>query len=125
MELAKDKQMQEKILAAEQDLEERQAQLNENMEKITPIIWVFIGAVIIVAIFMLVIHPIRYRGDKGIDGFIQLLEKTDPLFISYMDLNASLYGQSVIAALFSLKQRGIITLLEVPSVIDKKETTFR
>lgn len=125
MEITKDKQMGEKILTAELELIERGEHLEQNMEKVVPIMWLLIPVVIIVAILMLMIHPNRYRGNKSMDQFTQLLEETDPLFVSYLSLHGNLTDQSLIAALFSLKQRGIVTLKEVSSVIDKDDVTFR
>ncbi len=125
MKVTKDKQMQEKILSAELELMERAEHLNQNMEKVVPAVWLLIAVVIIVAIVLLLIHPNRYRGNKSIDEFSQMLEETDPLFVSYLSLGGYLQDKSVIAALFSLKQRGVITLQEVPSAIDKDGTTFR
>lgn len=125
MKITKDKQMGEKILAAELELIERSKHLEENMGKTVPIVWLLIALVIIATILLLMNHPNRYRGNKSIDQFTGLLEKTDPLFVRYLSLNGHIDDQSLIAALFSLKQRGIVTLQEVSSVIHKEETTFR
>lgn len=125
MELTKDKQMGEKILSGELELMERAEHLNQNMEKLVPIMWILIVVVIIAAIIMLMIHPNRFRGNKSIDQFIQTLEETDPLFVSYLNMGGYLQDTSIIAALFSLKQRGIVTLQEVASLKDEKKTTFR
>jgi hypothetical protein len=125
METTKDKQMVEKILTAEMELIERSEHLDQYMNKAVPIMWILIAVVIIIAIVLLMKHPNRYRGNKSIDEFTQILEGTDPLFISYLSLYGYLQDKSIIAALFSLKQRGIVTLQEVTSVIDEKDTTFR
>src|SRR5690625_2327755 len=125
MEITKEKQMRDDILAAELELIERSENLGENMERLVPIMWGLIAVVIIVAIIILINHPNRYRGNKSMDEFTRLLEETDPLFVSYLSLNGNVNDQSVIAALFSLKQRRIVTLQEVPSVLDKEDTTFR
>lgn len=125
MEVTKNKQMEDKILSAELELIERAEHLDQNMEKMVPVISLFIAIVIILGVVMFRIHPNRYRGNKNVDEFTQLLEETDPLFVSYLNLNGYLQDNSVIAALFSLKQRQMITLEEVASTIDQDETTFR
>src|SRR5690625_1294673 len=125
MKITKNKQIEDKILSAELELIERAEHLDQNMEKMVPAMWLFIAVVIILGIVMLRIHPNRYRGNKSVDEFARLLEETDPLFVSYLNLNGYLQDNSVIAALFSLKQRQMITLEEVPSAIDQDETTFR
>src|SRR5699024_10652349 len=125
MKITKNKQMEDKILSAELELVERAEHLDQNMEKMVPAMWLFIAVVIILGIVLLRIHPNRYRGNKSVDEFAQLLEETDPLFVSYLNLNGYLQDNSVIAALFSLKQRRMITLEEVASTIDQDKTTFR
>ncbi|HLR14278.1 MAG TPA: DUF2207 domain-containing protein [Bacillota bacterium] len=125
MKVTKNKQMEDKILSAELELIERAEHLDQNIDKLVPVMWLFIAVVIILGIVMLRIHPNRYRGNKSVDEFAQLLEETDPLFVSYLNLNGYLQDNSVIAALFSLKQRRMITLEEVASTIDQDKTTFR
>lgn len=125
MELDTDKAMEAEILAAEQELAERAANLEERMGDVIPIVLVLIGALILVTIFILIIHPNRYRGDKGEDALLRLFEKTDPLFVKFLHGNRHLPIESFVPALFSLKQRGIITLEEVPSLQSEEENTFR
>ena len=125
MEADKDKMMEDKILAEERELAERGENLEANMESAVPILWVLLGAVIVAAIFLLIFHPNRYQGDKSLDSLLRLLEKTDPLFVKYLNNYLHLPSESFIAALFSLKQRGIISLEEVPSRIKKEDSTFR
>src|SRR5690625_1562844 len=125
MKVTKNKQMEDKILSAELELIERAEHLDQNIDKLVPVMWLFIAVVIILGIVMLRIHLNRYRGNKSVDEFAQLLEETDPLFVSYLNLNGYLQDNSVIAALFSLKQRKMITLKEVSSTIDQDEKTFR
>src|SRR5690625_6987892 len=81
--------------------------------------------VILIVIFMFIIHPIRYRGIKVTEDLIQVLEGTDPLFISYLKYNNKLEQESIIAALFSLKKRRIVQIEEVPSQLEEGETTYR
>src|SRR5690625_7476128 len=81
--------------------------------------------VILIVIFMFIIHPIRYRGIKVTEDLIQVLEGTDPLFISYLKNNNKLKHESIIAALFSLKKRRIIQIEEVSSQLEEGETTYR
>ncbi|WP_158591741.1 DUF2207 domain-containing protein [Oceanobacillus halophilus] len=125
MEMSSEKMMEDVILANEAELVERKASLNENMEKIVPIIIILIGVVSITTILMLIFHPFRYRGDKSVDALIRLLEKTDPLFVKYLFGQGYLSEESFIAALFSLKQRGVVKLQKVPSEVTKDKNTFR
>ncbi|OZU88746.1 hypothetical protein CIL03_10695 [Virgibacillus indicus] len=124
MGIDKDKMMEDKILAEEQELKVRGENLEVNMNKVTPAIWLLIGIVITAAIFLLIVHPNRFRGDKSPDALLRLLENTDPLFVKYLQ-NSYLPQDSFIAALFSLKQREIITLEEVPSKLNDADKTFR
>lgn len=124
MEADKDNVMEDKILAEEQELAERGEHLETNMEKVTPIIWLLIGTLIAAVIFLLIVHPNRFRGDKSQDALLRLLENSDPLFIKYLQYSY-LPTESFIAALFSLKQREIITLEEVPSKLNEADKTFR
>jgi len=126
-----DEEMGDEILAVERELAKRRSNLQKNMQEVTPYIWfVMLGAVGI-AIFLLIVHPNRYQGEKSVDKLIREFEKTDPLFVKYVDLNENLDGESFIAGLLSLKQRGILKLEEVPCPFkvneeeDKEETTLR
>src|SRR5699024_988341 len=101
----------------------RRAELDENMANITPFIWGMLAVVVIGAAGMLIIHPNRYRGNKSEDALLWYLEQSDPLFVQYVDNNAHLKYESFMAALFSLKRRGIVELEEVSSAAGK--TTFR
>ncbi|GAB3057260.1 DUF2207 domain-containing protein [Virgibacillus ainsalahensis] len=125
MELDRNKAMEAAILAEEQELTERAENLEATMGQVEPILWVFLAVLILASIFMLIVHPNRYRGDKGQDALLRLVEKTDPLFVKYLNGYLSLPNDSFIAALFSLKRRGVVTLKEVPSKIDKEENTYR
>lgn len=125
MELTRDKTMEADILSAEQELAERAENLGAGMGRITPVIWVLLGAMIIAAIFIWLTHPNRYRGHKDQDALLRLVEDTDPLFVKYLHGNSHLPDESFIAALFSLKQRGIVNLKEVPSAIAENTNTYR
>lgn len=126
MDVTKNKEKESDILAAERELASKRKHLDEKMSNITPLMW-GAGVIIIVAgIALLIVHPNRYRGDKSPDHLLRLVEATDPMLINYLDKSEHLDNQSFIAGLFSLKQRGIITLEEVPSIhqeeADKENT---
>jgi uncharacterized membrane protein len=125
MEQDNDKEMKEVILAEERELAERGENLEANMAQVVPIISLLLLAVVVVTIFLLIVHPNRYRGNKTRNELLGLLENTDPLFIKYLDGYLQLSNDSFIAALFSLKQRGIVTLEEFPSSIIEGDNTFR
>ena len=125
MELTKDSPMLDEIISEEKDYTERLEHLDANMSKAEPIIWGLFGVVILTTILVYYVHPYRYRGNKSEDAFIQILEQTDPLFVKYLRNSLHLPYDSFIAGLFSLKQRGIVSLKEVPSLIKKGEHTFR
>lgn len=125
MKYDKQKEMKAGILAAEQELSDRRENLEANMNKAVPFIWILISAVIVAAIMLLVTHPNRYRGDKSEDGLLRILEQTDPLFVKYLYQGENLSNESFIAALFSLKQRGIVKMAEVPSEEEEGKHTFR
>ncbi|WP_164669013.1 DUF2207 domain-containing protein [Virgibacillus doumboii] len=125
MELTSDKSMEAEILAAEQELAERAENLEANMSKVTPIVWILLIAMVLTAVFMLMVHPNRYRGNKDRDSLIRLVEETDPLFVKYLHGNLHLSDDSFIAGLFSLKQRGIVKLEKVRSTVEKDTDTYR
>ncbi|MBP2078085.1 DUF2207 domain-containing protein [Oceanobacillus polygoni] len=125
MEFTKDSPMLANILAEEKDFAERLGNLDANMGKAVPIIWGLIGAVVLTTILVFFLHPNRYRGNKSEDALIQVLEQTDPLFVKYLRNSSHLSYDSFIAGLFSLKQRGIVSLKEVPSLIKEGDRTFR
>lgn len=125
MKMTKDKNMKEKFLTAEQNLLKRSEYLQENTDKMIPLIWLLIVGVMIAVSVVLMKHPNRYRGNQTMEEFSGQLEDIDPLFVSYLSQNGYLSAKSVIAALFSLKQRGMITLEEVPSIRKPEEMTFR
>lgn len=82
MELTKNKKMYDKILTEENDYIYKLEHLNQKMNDLMPIIWLLIIFLMIAVIFVFIIHPNRYRGDKNIDQLLNLLEQTDPLLIS-------------------------------------------
>ncbi|WP_339227388.1 DUF2207 domain-containing protein [Oceanobacillus sp. FSL K6-2867] len=125
MELTKDSPMLDKILAEEKDYTERLENLDANMGKAVPIIWGLIGVLILTTLLVFFIHPYRYRGNKSEDALMRILEQTDPLFIKYLQNSLHLPHDSFIAGLFSLKQRGIVNLTEVPSAVKEGDRTFR
>lgn len=125
MDLTKEKNMYDKILAEEQEYIDRLENLNQKMNQLMPIVWILIIGLITVGTFVKFIHPNRYRGHKDNDELLQLLEKTDPLMVSYLDKNARFTDHSIIAELFSLRRKGIITFKEVPSLIYEYMNTFR
>jgi len=129
MDVTKNKEKESDILAAERELASKREHLDEKMSDITPLI-LATGVIIIVAgVGLLIVHPNRYRGDKSPDHLLRLVEATDPMLINYLDKSEYLDHESFIAGLFSLKQRGIITLEEVPSIhqeeADKEKTDKR
>jgi hypothetical protein len=125
MELDKDKEMEAVVLAEERELAERGENLEANMAQVVPVIIVLLLAVITATIILMIVHPNLYRGNKSQDELRRLLENTDPLFIKYLHGYLQLPNDSFIAALFSLKRRGIISLEEVPSKIKEGDNTFR
>src|SRR5690625_2738083 len=56
---------------------------------------------------------------------LRLLEQTDPLLVSYLDMNEGVQDHSIIAALFSLRRRGIVRFEEVQSLIHEHMNTYR
>lgn len=125
MELTSDKRMNDTILSEEQELAERSENLEANMANITPIVLILLGILASGSVIIFIVHPNRYRGSKDIDSLHGLVEDTDPLFVKYLKEDAHLPDDSFIAGLFSLKQRGIITLEKVPSMLNKDSETYR
>lgn len=125
MKITENKLMKDEILIAEENLLNRSESLDQNMEKVVPVMWLLIAGVIAVGIIMLFRHPNRYSNKLSSDEFSKQLEEIDPLFASYLHQYGYLNEKNVIAALFSLKQRGIVKLKEVTSVRDEETTTFR
>src|SRR5699024_2831031 len=130
-EILSDEEMGADILAEERELAKRRSNLHENMQEVTPFIWLVMLGAVGIAIFLLIVHPNRYQGDKSIDKLIRELEKKDPLFVKYIDLNENLDEEGFIAGLLSLKQRDILKLEEVACPFkandeeDEGETTLR
>src|SRR5699024_11528477 len=93
--------------------------------------WLVMLGAVGIAIFLLIVHPNRYQGDKSIDKLIQELEKKDLLFVKYIDLSENLDEERFIAGLLSLKQRDILKLEEVACPFkandeeEEEETTLR
>lgn len=125
MAITKDKAMYDEILAKEADYLQRLEQVDKKMADLVPAMWMLIALAIIAGVFMLIIHPNRYRGDKDIAHLLQTMEQTDPLKLSFLHINGSVQDHSLIAALFSLRRRGIVAFSEVPSQIHDKISTFR
>ncbi|MFS0750166.1 DUF2207 domain-containing protein [Oceanobacillus sp. 1P07AA] len=124
MEIDEHKEMELAILQTEEELENRIQQLETATSGITSIIWGGIVVVLLAGIYLFYVHPNRYRGDKGSDFLIRVFEETDPLMNSFLK-KGSLMPESFIAALFSLKQRGIVTMSQVPSERTEGEYTYR
>ncbi|MCT1576763.1 DUF2207 domain-containing protein [Oceanobacillus kimchii] len=120
----KHKEMELAILQTEEELENRIQHLDAATSVITPMIWGGIGVVLLAGTYLFFVHPNRYRGNKGSDYLIRVFEETDPLMNSFLK-KGSLMPESFIAALFSLKQRGIITMSRVPSERTEEEYTYR
>src|SRR5699024_11207436 len=112
--VTENEEKEDNILELERDLAKKRKNLNDKMDQITTWILIVIGAVFKIGIILLIINPNRYRGDKGTDELLRLMESTDPLFVNYINLNEHLDHESFISGLLSLKQRRIITLEEVP-----------
>ncbi|QKY69017.1 DUF2207 domain-containing protein [Lentibacillus sp. CBA3610] len=125
MEANRDNNMEDTILAEEQELAERAESLALNMSRITPVVLILLGLLAIGSLFMFIFHPNRYRGSNDIDSLQRLVEKTDPLFVKYLNNDGRFPDDSFIAGLFSLKQRGIVTLEKVPSSITDGKETYR
>lgn len=124
MEIDEHKEMELAILQAEEELENRILHLDTATSGITPVIWGGIVVVLLAGAYLFFVHPNRYRGDKGSDYLIRVFEDTDPLMNSFLK-KGSLMPESFIAALFSLKQRGIVTMSQVPSERTEGENTYR
>ncbi|SFD81068.1 Uncharacterized membrane protein [Lentibacillus persicus] len=125
MKLTSDKPMVDSILAEEQELAARAENLEANMATVTPIVIILLGILTAGTVIILILHPNRYRGSKDPDSLYRLVEGTDPLFVKYIKEHGRLPDDSLIAGLFSLKQRGIVTLKKVPSMQNEGSETYR
>ncbi|HEY4600286.1 MAG TPA: DUF2207 domain-containing protein [Cerasibacillus sp.] len=121
----KNKVVGQAFLQEEKELAKRRAELDDNMNQLRPYV---VGAIVIVLAIGLILfikHPNRHRGQDDLDDLFNLLEETDPLFIQYVDDGGFNNAKSIIAGLFSLKQRGIIKMEAVSSTRFSNETTYR
>ncbi|WP_407271965.1 DUF2207 domain-containing protein [Radiobacillus sp. PE A8.2] len=120
------KEMKSSILTEEQLLQEKYKNLDKNLNMMAPVLLIFIFLSVIIGVIMLWNHPNRYKGTKNKEALIQLMEKNDPLFVKYVANNTRLSGEDFIAGLFSLHQRGLVSIGELPSdTITSSRTPFR
>src|SRR5699024_2783297 len=122
--------MKEKLLAEEKELADRYANLDDNMATIKPFIWWGFPIIIILFFTYASKHPSSLDEEDNPQIVQELLETSDPLYIKFLSVNESGFkpsipNESLIAALFSLRRRGIITIEKVTKEKDNNEETFR
>ncbi|MFD1064644.1 DUF2207 domain-containing protein [Oceanobacillus locisalsi] len=125
MEVDKDDMMETSILQEEAELAAKETELDEKTNAISPYIWGAAGFFILVAMVLFFKHPNRYRGRKDSTLFINAVENTDPLLLSYLHRMHAIDIHGINAALFSLRRRGVISLTEADSAIYNGQKTYR
>lgn len=126
MEVTEDKDMLNQTLAAEEDWQDRATHLQENFSTLKPIIMILAIMIVLITVFIIRIHPIRNRKKYDDETLIQIFERTDPLFVSYLErFRLIIDEKSLLPALFSLKTREIIHIEEAPSNKDENKSTVR
>lgn len=120
--------MKETLLNEEAELAKRYANLDENMNTIKPFIWWAFPILIILFFVYAYKHPSSLDEDNDPKIAQQRLEANDPLYIKFLSeteaaFKPSVSNESLIAALFSLRRRGIITIEK--ETTDKGKETFK
>ncbi|HLQ70367.1 MAG TPA: DUF2207 domain-containing protein [Bacillota bacterium] len=121
--------MKPKLIDEEEALKSRYEHRDENMARVKPFIWLLFTVLLLACIFYFTKHPASKIKKKDTSEVQQVLEKMDPLFAKFLFDNDVNFGrnvtnESIIAALFSLRRRGIVTIQKVPSQINEGEETF-
>lgn len=120
----KAKDIKHNLLVEENALQSRYKNVESKLNDQVPILLLasiistFIGA------YLLLRHPNRNHEKSNKKAFISIMEKTDPLIVHFVNKNAKLTKESIIAGLFSLHKRDLITIMEVPSELNQG-STFR
>lgn len=125
MKLTKDKQILGDEMDALHDWESRGEQLDAKMGQFRPIVYTLLAAVLILSILVARLHPNRTRKYMDDESLRQLLEKTDPVLLHYLNSMLTVSYESIIPALFSLKMRGVVRIEEVDSKKHSEEKTIR
>lgn len=124
MKVSKDKLMLETLLEKEAEWVAREENLQAKQNSVQPVIIGFSILVLLLGLILYRTHPKHYRGSKNETDMIQLLEAADPLYVSFLKTE-TLGDEGLIAALFSLKRRDILTFDEIDSVLNEGEKTYR
>ncbi|MCT2536646.1 DUF2207 domain-containing protein [Aquibacillus koreensis] len=119
-----DKKMKRKLFASESSLQWRYQNIEENFNKAIPFLVIGILFTIIIGTCLFYFHPNRKKSQLAQQELLTLLEKSDPLIVSYIHKEGKFDDKDLIAGLFSLHDRGLVTMTEVPSELNLG-TTFR
>lgn len=128
--LTEDAPMKDRIIKSEEDLAKKYAHLDENMKHVKPFVWALFPILIILWFIFFRKHPSSKVKEKDEAEVVQVLETMDPLFVKYLFDSDVTFGrnvtnESIIAALFSLRRRGIVSMKKTPSEAGREEETFR
>lgn len=126
--LKTDSLMGEKIIKEELMKMDKREMYSERLKGIQPVIYAALMLLIAGFIWWYRIHPNYYRLGKHEDPKKELifLERTDPLFVSYIQASGyvSVLQSGLVAALLSLKRRNIISMKEVRSKKNEEKMTY-
>ncbi|WP_157967307.1 MULTISPECIES: DUF2207 domain-containing protein [Paraliobacillus] len=119
------KNFKNELLISESALQSRYKNVEDNFNSKVSILLIAIISSIVIGAYLILRHPNTINHEKkNKKALLALMEKTDPLIVHYVNKHAKLTKEAIIAGLFSLHKRNIITLSEVPSALNQG-TTFR
>ncbi|GGM37396.1 hypothetical protein GCM10011351_24520 [Paraliobacillus quinghaiensis] len=116
------KDMKKKLLVSESSLAWRYENVEDNFNQIIPLIVIGIVVTLIAGIGIIYFHPNNRQKLKDREKLLTLIEKTDPIVVSYVNNKGKLIKEDIISGLFSLYQRGLIVITEVPSELNDGKT---
>ncbi|WP_170287515.1 DUF2207 domain-containing protein [Aquibacillus halophilus] len=118
------KDIKDSVLVSEGSLQWRYQNIDENFNDSIGLIAVLMILVLLIGSALFFFHPNRKRLPFDNKALLSLLERSNPLFVRYLNNEAKLSEEDIIAVFFSLNQRNLISISEVPSEVNAG-TTFR
>lgn len=116
------KEMKNRLLISETSLHWRYKNIESNFNSKIPLISLGITLTLLIGTCLLYFHPNRKQDINEEKSILHRLENTDPLMVSYVKNQTHLDVKAIIAGLFNLHQRDLISITEVDSEINEGHT---
>ncbi|WP_226037824.1 DUF2207 domain-containing protein [Aquibacillus saliphilus] len=110
------------VLVSESSLQWRYQNIEENFNSKTWLVVISMILTLLAGFGLFYFRPNKKKGTTLKEALLSSMEKTDPLLVKYVDNDGKLAEEDVIAGVFSLHQRGLISISDVPSELNAGNT---